>query len=199
MIRKILSQFAGQTTNVSTPVPSTSSSVRSTASAAPSYDDMLGMRQQAVRWYQQAERVLELLEAAEKHLAQLVVDRRVAHDLKQAARLATLDSDRLEEEARHTALQNLLLQLTGSTQRTKADALVRQVRVALRVTYELENAWLQLEELVTVGTINGTFDEPVLSQAAAEDRTAAARLDFFTSVAQLVLHLAPTSDSVSPS
>lgn len=194
MIRKILSRYATPTTSDSTPAPSGSSSTSSTASRGPSYNDILDARREARKWAHQAERVLILLENTDAALDQLVVDRRLAVDMKQTGRLATLDSDRLEHEARRTHLQAMLLQLTGTTARSPAEALVRQVRIALNITHELENTWLQLQELVTVAIVNGALDETGdLLATDAERRAESARQDFFTSVAQLVLHLGHTN------
>jgi hypothetical protein len=107
------------------------------------------------------------------------------------SRLATLDSDRLEDEARLEELKKLLKVLSGTTTRNTGEALARHVAVALSVTYDLEGAWLQLKELQNVARIGGYQD---LDPQQTIARVEAARKDFFTSVGQLVMHL----NAVSP-
>lgn len=162
------------------------SSTISVADPTPSYEDILEARRHAIRWHEQASRITELLEQAERRQGQLAVDRRLAYEMKQMSRLATLDSDRLEDDARITELKKLLKVLTGTTTRDTGEALARHVAVALAVTYELEGAWLRLKELHTVARIGGYLD---LDPEQTVQRVDTTRRDFFTSVGQLVMHL----------
>jgi hypothetical protein len=191
MIRKTLSQFVKQITTGSTPEPSTSSSTKLKDDLTPSYEDILEARRHAVRWHEQAHRINELLEQTERRLAQLAVDRRLAYEMKKMSRLATLDSDRLEDEAYVEELKKLLMILTGTKARAMGEALVRHVSVAISVTYELEASWLQLKELEAVARTGGYLG---LHPETTKERVEASRRDFYTSVSQLVTHL----NAVSP-